>query len=394
MKCRICNSSQISEVIDLGKQPLANKYPKNKKEIKNEKKYSLKIIFCKKCKCSQIKKIISRKIMFEDYYYLSSVNNKLKIHFENLSKKLIKYKFVVDIGSNDGILLSRLKKRKINAIGIDPSINVGKIANDKGLKTFIGFFDKKIINKILNIYQKPDLIVASSVITHLQNPRKFANLVKNFLATNGDLIIEIEYLQNFVAKIQYERFYFDRPYYYSANSINILFKNIGMSLYDIEKINVHGGSLRFYIRNTKKYIKTNRCKKILKSEYSNLNYKKFIDFKKNIVEKSLDFKSKLIKFKNQKKFVIGYGAPARVSTITNFSNIDKGLIKYIVDDSPLKQNRYSPGKHIKIVNNKHNLNKKIDIVIVFAYEYFEDIKKKFKDYNVVFFKPIPFKKIK
>ena len=124
MKCKVCTSRKIYEVIDLGRQPLANKYPKNKYEIIKEKKYNLKIFFCKKCKASQIKKIVNRNILFEDYYYLSSVNKKLKEHFENLSLKLKKFDFVVDIGSNDGILLSPLKKLNINSIGIDPSKNV------------------------------------------------------------------------------------------------------------------------------------------------------------------------------------------------------------------------------------------------------------------------------
>ena len=160
MKCKICDSSKISEVLDLGKQPLANKYPKSLTQIKNEKKFSLKILFCKYCKSAQIKKIVDRNLLFEDYYYLSSVNKKLRQHFEDFSKKLKKYQFIVDIGSNDGILLKPLKKLNLNAIGIDPSINVGKIANDQGLKTFIGFFDRQIINKILKNYPKPDLIVA------------------------------------------------------------------------------------------------------------------------------------------------------------------------------------------------------------------------------------------
>ena len=146
----------MNEVINLLKQPLANKYPKNKKEIINEKKFTriLKIVFCKIC-IRQIKKIVSRKILFQDYYYLSSVNKKLKEHFEKLAFKIKKYKFVVDIGSNDGILLEPLNKLKVKSLGIDPSINVGKIANNKGLKTYIGFFDKIMIKKVLKNYFKP-----------------------------------------------------------------------------------------------------------------------------------------------------------------------------------------------------------------------------------------------
>ena len=394
MKCKICNSKSINEVIDLKKQPLANKYPSNAIEKKNEKKYSLKILFCRKCKSAQIKKIISRDVMFQDYYYLSSVNRKLKKHFFQLANKIKSSKFVLDIGSNDGILLEPLKKLKVKSIGIDPSKNVGKIANDKGLKTIIGFFDKSLVKKIIKNYQKPDLIVASSVITHLEKPSQFAKDIKSLLEIKGDLIIEIEYLSNFIKNLEFERFYFDRPFYYSANSIDLLFKNVGMSLYDIEKIEMHGGSIRCFIKNIKNYNKTNRCKKILSEELKNLNIRSFKNFNSIIFKESKKFKNKLRSFKNKGIKIIGYGAPARVSTITNVANIDQNLIDYIIDDSPLKQNRFTPGKHIKILPKKNNINNKISNVIVFAYEYFEDIKKNFKNSNVVFYKPIPCKQIK
>ena len=390
MKCRICRSEKVSEVINLGKQPLANKYPKNKDELKKEKKFNLKIIFCQSCRSGQIKKIIDRNILFEDYYYLSSVNKKLKEHFEKLAIKIKRYNFVVDVGSNDGILLKPLKKLKVKSIGIDPSINVGKIANDRGLETYIGFFDRKIIKKILKKYDKPDLIVASSVVTHLENPIKFSKDIKNFIRKDGTLIIEIEYLKNFLKNLEFERFYFDRPFYYSANSINKLFKNVGMTLYDIEKIDVHGGSLRCFIKNSLRPKITNRCKKILNDEKQSLNINSFKKFNKQIYLNSKILKDQLISFNKKGLNIIGYGSPARVSTITNVGKINSNLINYIIDDSPLKQNRYSPGMHIKILPRKNNINKNIDIVLVFAYEYFKDIKKYFNKIKVKFYKPIPF----
>ena len=140
MKCRVCHSNKTKEFLNLGKQPLANKYPKNIREIKKEKKFNLSIFFCEVCRTAQIKNIISRKLMFEEYFYLSSVNKGLRDHFNKLAKKLKKYNFVVDIGSNDGILLELLKKNKVKDIGIDPSFNVVKIDNDRGLTTYIDFF--------------------------------------------------------------------------------------------------------------------------------------------------------------------------------------------------------------------------------------------------------------
>ena len=393
MRCKICNNNKTQDVLNLNKQPLANKYPKNIFEIKKEYKFNLTVSFCEKCKSAQIKKIIDRKLMFTNYYYLSSVNKGLVDHFNKLANKLKNSNFVLDIGSNDGILLAPLKKLGIKAIGVDPSINVGKIANKKGLKTIIDFFNVKVIKKISKEYSKPDTIVASSVITHLEKPIEFAKNIKKILKDNGVLIIEIEYLLNFIKNLEYERFYFDRPFYYSLKSIEILFKSVGMSLIDVEKINIHGGSLRCYIKNSKNFKQSPRCKKILNIEMKRLNKNLFKKFNLNILNESKKLNNKLLQFKKNKKFVIGYGAPARVATITNYLKINNKYINYIIDDSPLKQNKYSPGSHIKIVAmNKLNISK-VDIVIVFAYEYFSDIKKKFKSKEIKFFKPIPFKKL-
>ncbi len=393
MKCRVCHSNKTKEFLNLGKQPLANKYPKNIREIKKEKKFNLSIFFCEVCRTAQIKNIISRKLMFEEYFYLSSVNKGLRDHFNKLAKKLKKYNFIVDVGSNDGILLEPLKKNKVKGIGIDPSFNVGKIANDRGLKTYIDFFEKRVINKIIKEHSKPDVIVASSVVTHLEDPLKFAKNSKYFLKENGILIIEIEYLYNFIKNLEYERFYFDRPFYYSANSINYIFQSFGMSLFDIELINIHGSSLRLYIKNAKVVKKTKRCKEILSKEKKFLNISTLNKINKKIIKESNNLKNKLTQFKIDGKKIIGYGAPARVSTITNFSKINSKLIDYIIDDSPIKQNKFTPGSHIKILNKNKNIKSNINVVIVFAYEYFRDIKKNFKNINVKFYKPIPFKKL-
>ena len=165
-----------------------------------------------------------------------------------------------------------------------------------------------------------------------------------------------------------------------------------MKLYDIEKIAAHGGSLRCFIKNSGRIKETARCKKLLISEKKALHENAFLNFNYLIKKNSYNLKKKLQIFKSSGKKVIGYGAPARVATITNFSKIDSNLIEYIIDDSPLKQGRFSPGMHIKIKSRNNNL-KNIDVVIVFAYEYFIDIKKYFKNNKVLFYKPIPFGKL-
>ena len=172
MECNLCGSN-CSVLADLGNQPLANKYPSKEKDISSEKFWNLKALICDKCFCGQLNQIIDRSEMFEDYYYLSSINPELQDHFNDLATKLKKHNFVLDVGSNDGILLRPLKALDTRCLGIDPSINVGKIANDQGLETIVDFFTMNSAKKIISKYGHPDAIVASSIFTHLEEPKEF-----------------------------------------------------------------------------------------------------------------------------------------------------------------------------------------------------------------------------
>ena len=195
MFCKLCNS-KCNLLADLGQQPLANKYPKNDEEMSQEKFWNLKAFICSECFCGQLNEIIDRSEMFEDYYYLSSVNHELKQHFISFAEKLSNFKFVLDVGSNDGILLRPLKKSGIKCLGIDPSINVGEIANKEGLETIIDFFNKESANFIEENYGKPDAIVASSIFTHLEEPKDFISCLEGLISDEGTVFIEIEYLTN------------------------------------------------------------------------------------------------------------------------------------------------------------------------------------------------------
>lgn len=390
MKCLLCHQNKLVEFLNLGKQPLANKYPATEAAFKTEDFFPLAVFFCTNCKNVQLGTIVSRERMFEDYYYLSSVNLGLVRHFEQLAKNLSKAKFVVDIGSNDGILLKPLKARGVKAVGVDPSINVGKIANDAGLTTLVSFFNDETAETIKKQYGKPDVVVASSIFTHLEDPHQFIEAVKNLMTADGDFVIEVEYIGNILKDVQFERFYLDRIFYYSLTSLKHLFEAHGMYIADVEKIEPHGGSIRVTARNKgKSNVAPEKVAGLLKDEEVALNPKKLKEFKKKVETYIKAFRDKLVEYKKLKLKVAGYGAPARVATITNFGKIGPELIGYIIDDSPLKQNRWSPGMHIPIFPKEYLEKHRPNVLVVFAYEYFDDIKKKTKDGNYRYLIAIP-----
>ena len=375
-QCRLCSKDELVEFLNLGKQPLANKYP-YEKDFATEDFFPLSVHFCKNCKNVQLGTIVSRSRMFEDYYYLSSVNPGLVRHFNAMAKTLAKEKFVVDIGSNDGILLKPLKELGVKAIGVDPSINVSKIANDQGLTTITAFFNEAVAEQIVKEYGKPTAIVASSIFTHLENPHEFIQGVKKLMDDNGSFIIEVEYIGDILRDIKFERFYLDRIFYYSLTSLRDLFALYDMTVTDVEKIAPHGGSLRVTTKNTHTNQKSSKSvTSLLKEEEQTLNPIALEKFRQTVDKYINDFRNKLIEYKNTNIKVAGYGAPARVSTICNYGKIDPSLISFIIDDSPLKQNRHSPGTHIPIFPKEHLETNKVDALVVFAYEYFDDIKEK------------------
>jgi methylation protein EvaC len=393
LKCKICGL-EIGDLFSLGPQPLANKYPDSEDMFSLETIQEMKIFYCDSCRYVHIPSTTSRSLFFEDYYYLSSVNKELVDHFNRLADKIHESKpeFVLDVGSNDGILLKPLQALNIKCVGIDPSENVSRLANQAGLETIVGFFNSESAEHIRKHYGCPDTICASSVFTHLEDPGGFFSVADSLLAEGGEIIIEVEYLGSIIENLGFERFYFDRPHYYSITSLEKIGQKNGFTLIDVEAIPAHGGSVRAIF---------SRSGYALKQKFSVKTQKvieKRLVSRDMILQKFSVFQSECYRLKEQLKqhkvkgvTVAGYGCPARFSTITNFAGIDSELLKHVVDDSHLKQGRFSPGVHVPIISFLESEG--VDIYIVFAYEYIQSIREKCGNSKVNFFKPIPLQQL-
>lgn len=379
----------ISELFSLGNQPMANKYPAPDLPAEHEWRQELKAFYCGECLYIYVACNADRSIFFEDYYYLSSVNKELVNHFDQLAHIIAKShpRLVVDIGSNDGIFLRPLKRLGVTAIGVDPSHNVGAIANENGLETVIGFFNQEVAKKILSKKGPADIIVASSVFTHLDDPGQFFEAAKTLLTDNGVIIIEVEYLGDIVKSIGFERFYFDRPHYYSVTTIEKLAIHHGFACADVEYIAPHGGSIRLTLSRSANGMQNS----ILHAEESSiLSPENILNAFSKFSTSCEELRNSLEVMNDSGERVAGYGCPARFSTITNFADIDISLLPFVVDDSPLKQGLQSPGKRIPIV--AYNQSEPVDTYIMFAYEYAASIRKRLaeKRSNIRFIRPVPY----
>ena len=390
--CSLCQGQSLHKFLDLGHQPLANKYPKPS-AFKDEKFFPLEVFFCEECKNVQLGEMVPRSIMFEDYYYLSSVNGGLVRHFEALAEELKAARFVVDVGSNDGVLLRPLKSLGVRAMGVEPSVNVSKLANDEGLETLCAFFDETSARRVLDSHGAADVIVASSVFTHLDAPDDFIRAAEILLAGDGKLVIEVEYILNMINQVQFERFYLDRIFYYSISSMKALFAKHGMVITGVEPVAQHGGSLRFTLMRAAAGTEAPELQDLIETELQVLNTAALTDFGQRCRDLTEKLVAGLKRWRDEGVKVAGYGAPARLSTITNFGGIDSELLPFTVDDSPLKQGRTSPGAHIPVVAASELEAFRPDVLVVFAYEYIDDIRKKTGNlYD--YYMPIPLVELK
>jgi len=402
--CRVCGNKDIIKILNLGNMPLAGNFIKKKDLNKKEIKVNLSLYFCNKCKIVQVKDSINPEILFSAYNYSSSTIPSLNNHFIEYSKKIKRYyqnkqTKILEFGCNDGVLLKEFKNKKnFFCLGVDPSNNISNLAKQKGLNIINDYFNKKTADNILLKYKKFDYITASNVFAHIDNIHSVVEASKIVLKDNGRLVIEVHYLLDLVKLNQYDFFYHEHLNYYTINSLKYLFKKYNFEIEKIEKINVHGGSLRVTIRNsnlTKKIKSQQLINRLKKEKNVNLNYFKL--FEKNILKQKNDILKILNKLTLLNKNIIGFGASGRGTTFLNYCKIDKKYIKYIIDSSPLRAGKFMPGVKIPIYNMDYlkKNSEKIDYVLIIAWNYKDSIIKQVKKINkkIKFIVPFPYPKI-
>jgi 2-polyprenyl-3-methyl-5-hydroxy-6-metoxy-1,4-benzoquinol methylase len=404
-KCRLCDNKHLSTVIDLNKTPLANSFLKKKELKKKEKYYPLKVNFCKKCFHLQLSHIVNAKNMFDDYLYLTNTSRQNVDHFKSYAKKIKKIMntkeklSILDIASNDGTFLKFFNKKKYNRLGIDPAKNLSKFTKKLGisqLQMYFTFDNSKIIKKR---FKRFNIITANHVCAHVSDLIDFFKGVKNLLDINGIFVFEISYLGSVIKKKIFDTIYHEHADYHALKPLIQFVKRFGLEIFDFEIVKAQGGSLRVYTCNAgSKKINKEKIKKQIFFEKNILKlfqpstYRKF---EKEIIKVKDKLNIILNKLKKDKKKVAGYGAAAKTTTLLNYFNINKNTINFIVDDNPLKQNRYSPGTHIPIKSSNEIYKKKPDYIIILAWNYASHIinlHKKFKKIKGKFI--IPFPKIK
>lgn len=385
--CQVCNSKKLYTILDLGHQPLCDSLLTKEMLNQPEKNYPLRMVWCKNCTLVQIDYCVSgEEVYHPNYPYRSGITKELAVYQESIASSLIqKYKLtpddlVIDVGSNDGTLLSGFKKMGIKVVGVEPT-NIAKIAKASGIETVQAFFDIKVSERVKKKYGQASLIITTNTFAHMQTLGEFIMGAYNLLKEGGVFVNETHYLLDVIAGGQFDTIYHEHLRTYSLKSLITLFDQYDLSVTDVERGDRYGGNIRIYATKGKGRHISPDVKKLLKTEeeFGLGKLKTFTKFADRVKKARLEFMDFLIKTKRSGKHIVGNSCPGRCSTLLNYYGVDSEFLPYLAEQpTSLKLNMYLPGKHIPVVNNQRLIDEQPDFVVLLAWHYAKPIMEQLK----------------
>lgn len=383
--CRFCHNPLQHTFIDLGKSPIANDYLTSEQLNQKEKFYPLHTYACEECLLVQLEEFESPDHIFGDgdYAYFSSYSESWLAHAKAYTDLMVeKFGFnnhsqIIEIASNDGYLLQYFQEKGIPVLGIEPAANTAEVAIAKGIPSLTKFFGIQTARELVAANQQADLLLGNNVLAHVPNINDFVAGMKIVLKPNGILTMEFPHLLQLIEHNQFDTIYHEHFSYLSFLSVEQIFAAHNLTLFDVEELPTHGGSLRIYGKHDHAAfpIISERVTQLKAKEiYAGLNrLETYIFFE----EKVKDTKFKLLKFlltaKAEGKSIVGYGAPAKGNTLLNYCGVDKDLIDYTVDRNPHKQGLFLPGTHIPILHPEKIRETKPDYLLILPWNLKDEV---------------------
>lgn len=386
--CSFCDSKRLRIVMDFGQVALAGGFLKPA-QFAAEKKYPMRLCFCEDCFAVQVIDKVDADVLFNDYFYFSSSIRTLREHFqqyaEEVTRRFLKPESatVLEFGCNDGVLLRPLADQKIRTvIGVDPAKNVITSINDPRLELINDFFDETVAERVVARFGKVDLVMANNVYAHIPDIQVATRAVHKVLKDDGVFVFEVHYLGKVVAGMQYDMVYHEHLYYYSLVSAIEHFKRYGMVVFDIKAVDIHAGSMRFYVckKDSVHARKVSDAVIALEIEERSIGYDRFATFQRfseRVDEKKRELLRVLEDLKAKGARIAGYGASGRANTVIQYCGIDHTHLDFMVDDAPAKAGFSTPGSHFEIFpSSVLAKDKPPDYLLVFAWSFFEEIRQR------------------
>ena len=398
--CRSCGSSHGRPVLDLGLQPLANNLLSEADLAKPEPRFPLRVALCEECWLLQITDIVPPVELFSEYLYFSSFSDALLRHAAEAAASHLRdgdlgpESFVVEIASNDGYLLKNFVAAGVPCLGIEPAANIAKVAVAAGVPTLSRFFGRELAAELAAQGRQADLILGNNVFAHVPDINGFVAGLAALLKPGGRIALEFPYACDLVEHVEFDTVYHEHVFYFTVTALVPLFARHGLEMFDVQRIPILGGSLRFYachhgaepVRpSVAALLEEERTKGVASTRY----YDDFGDRVRRIRDDLLEL---LRRLKAEGRSIAAYGASAKGSTLLNFYGIGRETLDFVADRSTAKQGRLTPGSHLPIVGPDELLQRRPDFALLLTWNFAAEILKQqqaYRDAGGKFIVPLP-----
>ncbi len=396
--CRICGSTRLEDVLSLGNLPPVNSFLGGAADIEKEQKHPLAICFCPSCTHVQLTHMLDPKDIFVDYIYFSSMSETVVRHGEALAARyakeisLAKGDLVAELASNDGCILKPFRAHS-RVYGVEPAKNIAEVANKEGVPTLAEFFNSKTAAQVRSEQGPAKLIMARNVVAHVPEVVDFIAGAAHWLTDDGILHVEVPYLGEMVEKLEFDTIYHEHLSYFSVTALSHLFQKAGLVLWDVEEIGLHGGSLIARGKKPSHKPTENVARFLAKEKAAGLDtLAPLVKFAEGTRKLKTSVPELLGSLTREGKKLAGYGAAAKGVVLTNYCGIGTDLLAWVADKSPYKQGKLMPGVHIPVVSPDRIEKDAPDLLVVLAWNFFDEIRKQQKAHEArggKFVLPVP-----